>query len=107
MDSNPPDSSRAYTIAMLQCIYKNIKKHNKDSLTSDTCLCRKRIVNVFENDDDSVLVYFQDKKLNQERNYAKTFPKDQFVLDGIQEYEIDDTCKIIGFDGKQIKSNKK
>lgn len=32
MDSIPTDSSRAYTIAMLQCTYQNIKKHNKGKL---------------------------------------------------------------------------
>jgi hypothetical protein len=91
-DSTPQDSNDAYFLSVISCFYKKIKGHNKDSLTTDTCSCRKRLESLaFE--DDKISVYFKDNK-NKE-SFIIFSPRDSFVLDGISKYTITDSCRVI------------
>lgn len=96
-DSTPEDSSIAYAIAMANCLRNKIIQHNKDSLTNDSCLCRKRLEKILEVGYDSAIISFHK---NHSSMIVVVRPRDPNILDGIQEYESNDSCRLIGFENR-------
>jgi len=102
-DSATKDSTNDYGFSMICCLYQKILNHNKDSLTTDTCLCLKRLENALKSDYDSISILI-DAAPDTNIKQVTVSPKDPNILDGIHEYLINASCKILGFDNIKTKN---
>jgi hypothetical protein len=103
-DKTCKDSIRVYDVAMANCLMEKIVHHNNDSLTIDTCLCRKRLENALTVDYDSAIISFKNDKYRKIK-VVSVRSKNPNILDGIQTYEIDDSCRILGLNNNKKRNN--
>ena len=97
-DSTPQDSSKAYVIANIICLHKKIFEHNKTGLTTDTCLCRKRLANMLENSIDSEVDTFN---ISIEKKQIIILPKNSNVLGGVQYFKFGNSCHLDSMAGTE------
>jgi hypothetical protein len=85
---------REYGVAYWCCRTERLNNHQRDSLTTDTCLCRKRLIKVFDLEpEDSFTISFEPAtRFKRGKLYwGEKAP----VLGGCGEVIIDKNCRII------------